>query len=189
MKKLISKKTLIFKNNDNGKYEVYFNHKNFYYLNTNLILEKLKNKNIKMLRFCLHSHENEMLQESIIATKGYRYFRPHKHSTGKNKTYHLLKGEILIVIFDNKGKVKKRVILSDKKNGNIIFRLKSNTYSNLIPITRTSIWHEVCIGPFSKGKKFLTYLKNSPSIDSNRRECLDYSSKVSKVDLKRRFKE
>ena len=106
----------------------------------------------------------KILQESIIATKGYRYFRPHKHPAGKNKTYHILKGKLLIVIFDNEGKIKSRVMLSDKKNGNKIFRLKSNIYSYLIPITKMSIWHEVCIGPFSKGKKFLNYLKNSPSL-------------------------
>ena len=54
--------------------------------------------------------ESDLIQENIIFTKGFKYFRTHKHPYKKPESYHIIKGKLLIVIFDNQKNVKKNYI-------------------------------------------------------------------------------
>ncbi len=91
------------------------NKKKIFVLNLENEIQKFSKLKIKKKRICLHKTEKDLIQESIIFTKGFIYFRTHKHPYKKPESYHLIKGKLLIVIFDNHNKVKKKIILKKIK--------------------------------------------------------------------------
>lgn len=119
------------------------------YLNYHSFKKVISQKNINFLiynfkkgissRICLHKSINDKHQEMIILQKKYKFFPPKKNSKS-DQTFLILKGKLLILIFDNKGKIKSKTLLHPKKT--FLTRVKKNTYHCDVPLSNYSIHME-----------------------------------------------
>ena len=98
------------------------------------LFKKLKSSN----RIILHK-KNSPQQEMIIAQKK-NYFYPVKKNTQSDQTFTIFYGKLLILIFNEKGKLIKKVILS--QNENIICRVEKNVYHCDIALSKFSVHFE-----------------------------------------------
>lgn len=174
-------KTNKLKLSDGKSYKIYFNKKKFHDLNLSFIKKKIEMKNVGMVRYCLHKSEKDLIQESIIATKGFRYFRTHKHPKNKCETYHIMEGKIIICLIDDSRKILKRKIISSKTDTKI-FHIDPNIFHLIVPISKIAIWHEVSVGPFEKNKKFIIFDQTSPDYNSTNNKIISYCNKVSGIN-------
>ena len=90
-------------------------------------------------RICLNNNNNDKHQEMIIIQKKYKFFPPKKNSKS-DQTFLILKGRLLILIFDSKGKIKSKTLLHP--NETFLTRVKKNTYHCDIPLSKYSIHME-----------------------------------------------
>ena len=99
----------------------------------------------KEARLCTHlSPENQLHEMIIVHSKG-NYVPPHKHFN-KVESFHLIDGQLAIVIFNEKGEIKQVIQLSDKKD--IYYRLQKSMYHTVVPLSEYVVYHEVTDGPF-----------------------------------------
>ena len=97
------------------------------------------------MRICLHKILIDKHHDMVILQQKKNFYLPHKHLK-KGETYHIIKGSMASILFNNNGKIKK--IYKLKKDD--IFRTPLNTYHTMIPLTKFVIYHESKIGPFLK---------------------------------------
>jgi glucose-6-phosphate isomerase len=97
------------------------------------------------VRICLHKNSFSLHHDMIILQKKKNFYKPHKHLK-KGETYHIITGSMICLLFNNKGKIKKKCLI--KKNN--IFRTPINTFHTMIPISNYVIYHESKLGPFLK---------------------------------------
>lgn len=115
------------------------------------------------IRLCLHQTTADNLHEMIILLKQGEYVRPHRHPI-KTETFHVIKGLLKIVIFDDSGQVSDQFDISDYQSGKtFIFRLAENIWHTVIPFT-DSIFHEITNGPFT-GKDDSVFPEWAPFVD------------------------
>lgn len=124
---------------------------------TNFLINFYK-KNKKDIRICLHKNKDFRHHDMIILLQNKNLYEPHKHFK-KGETYHIMKGSMIYIGFNNKGDIKKVVHL---KKGDV-FRSPVNTYHTMFSYSKFVIFHESKMGPFmlknesifpSWGKKF-----------------------------------
>jgi cupin fold WbuC family metalloprotein len=174
----------------------FFNKKKYNLINTSFFLKEFRkksNKKIKRIRICLHKNEKSKVQESIIATKGFNYFRAHKHPGKITESYHVIKGKIVVCILNSKnGNVIHKIVLDENNSKKInvgkMFHISPNIYHLVLPISKFAIYHEVAHGPFSKNSKFLIYLKNSPLENEKILDLKNYCQKKTNIKFNRIFK-
>ena len=106
---------------------------------------QIYNKSKKDLRVCLHQSPMDIHHDMIILQQKKNYYLPHKHAR-KGETYHMIKGSMKCILFNNQGKIKKIVTL----NKNEIFRVPKNTFHTMLSISNFTIYHENKPGPFNK---------------------------------------
>lgn len=103
---------------------------------------------LRRARICLHEDRIDPLHEMIIAFCRDSYVAPHRHHN-KTESFHLIEGEIMVVTFDEEGKVTFRVTLGGAGSGKpSIYRLNQKLWHTVIPLTETVILHETTNGPF-----------------------------------------
>ena len=74
---------------------------------------------------------------------------PHKHM-GKDESFHLICGEIDLVVFDEGGNVVEVLHMGDYASGSpFYYRISSGTFHTQI-FLKDTIFHEVTKGPFNK---------------------------------------
>ncbi len=114
-------------------------------------ISELKKRTIALgdsCRLCLHLTHSDSVQEMIIAHLKEAYIRPHKHE-GCTTSYHMIEGELDVVVFTDLGKVDQIISLAvHDLNKSQIMRLCTTKW--YMPIIRSSIaiFHEVITGPF-----------------------------------------
>jgi cupin fold WbuC family metalloprotein len=142
-----------FKEND----EVLYSNEEFISVSKNdiHILKKLADKNIrKRVRLCAHKSPNEKLHEMIIVHSKDCYVRPHCH-VSKAESIFVIEGEADLIIFNEQGKIKKIVALSNNtKNGIIFHRQHKGTIHMIIIKSDYFVFHEVTEGPFKREDTF-----------------------------------
>ena len=116
-------------------------------------LEKIYIKTKKDLRICLHENSLDKHHDMIILQQKKNFYLPHKHLK-KGETYHIIKGSMASILFNNNGKIKKIIKLVKDD----IFRTPLNTYHTMLPLTKFVIYHESKIGPFLK--KMIVFSQN-----------------------------
>ena len=100
-------------------------------------------------RLCLHRSTNEEIQEMLIACVKGTYFRPHRNRMTNAKSYHVVLGELAVVLFDEEGQVMHRVRLGPTESGHpFLIRLADPNWHTPIPLSDVVVYHEVCTGPF-----------------------------------------
>ena len=139
--------------------------KSFFFKNK-LNLKKISVKNLNSIfnknynRVCFHRDLNDKHQEMIIYQKKFAFYPPKKNLM-TDQSFFIIKGKLMILIFDSKGKILNKVILHKKNN--FICRVKKGIYHCDLPLTKNTIHFETNNHAFNKRKiKFLDrkYFKN-----------------------------
>jgi len=113
-----------------------------------ILKKKATESKLKRARICLHKSLDEKVQEMIIVFCKESYIRPHKH-VNKSESFHLIEGELQVVFFDNEGKIINKINLSSySKEKYFIYRLSSDCWHFVIPLSEYVIIHETTQGPF-----------------------------------------
>ena len=114
-------------------------------------------------RFCLHHSDNDLVQQMIICLAKDSYVRPHRH-INKAESFHIIKGEILVVVFNEDGSITKKIIMSASDELSCkVYRLAPGLWHTVIPLSSAAIFHEVTSGPFLKEES--EFSKWSPEIN------------------------
>lgn len=113
-----------------------------------VLRELSENAELRRSRICLHMSEEDSVQEMVVGLCRDSYIRPHRH-IGKSESYHIIEGELTVILFDESGQVTNRIEMSaTDARLNLIYRLSKETWHTVIPRTEYVVFHEVTNGPF-----------------------------------------
>ncbi|MBX9690014.1 MAG: WbuC family cupin fold metalloprotein [Candidatus Obscuribacterales bacterium] len=102
------------------------------------------------VRFCAHGDASESLHEMFVLIARDNYVRPHKHP-GKVESFHIVRGQVDVVIFDDTGKIETVLQLGDYQSGLAFFyRLSKPLFHTVLVRSESVLIHETTNGPFSK---------------------------------------
>ena len=119
----------------------------------NLLRNKNNQKDLKS-RVCVHDNNKELIHEMFVFHKKGAYVRPHKH-LNKLESFMILKGEIKLIIFSDKGKIIKKIEMGDlSSNKPFFYKMKKNYFHTQI-IKKDTLFKEVTNGPFKKNKTLM----------------------------------
>lgn len=99
-------------------------------------------------RINAHPDGEDALHEMIIAIDPTSYIRPHKHP-GKSEAFHIIEGDVDIVVFDDEGEIDRVVALGAPGSGrSFYYRMSKPFFHTLIIRSDMLIVHEITNGPF-----------------------------------------
>ena len=104
--------------------------------------------NRRRARICAHPSNENPLHEMVIVAASDSYIHPHRHH-GKSESFHIIEGEVDIVMFDDNGEVTDIVELGDifsKKP--FFYRLSDERFHTLCIHSEFLVFQEVTNGPF-----------------------------------------
>lgn len=121
---------------------------------------------LKRARLCLHHDHSDQVQEMVIGFCRESYVRPHRHMH-KSESFHVIEGALLVVFFDNEGKVTRRIPMSPCGSGQtFLYRLSSSLWHTVVPLSEFVIIHETTTGPFIPGEtEFATWGPDETNIE------------------------
>lgn len=166
-----------------------FNKKKIFTLDQKLIKNIFKKK-INRYRICLHENEKSSTQSSLIFTKGFNYFRVHKHPKNVSESYTVIKGKLNVYLLDDNENVIKKIFLEEigkKSKLPCFYNLSKSNFHLVLPITNETIYYEVTNSKFSN-KNFIKFLKSSPDYKSSLTKQIDFVSKISGINIYKQFK-
>ncbi len=100
-------------------------------------------------RINAHRGNDDALHEMIIAIEPGSYIRPHRHP-GKSEAFHIVEGEVDIVIFRDDGAIDEVVSLGEKGGTRpFYYRMSEPRFHTLIIRSDLLIVHEITNGPFT----------------------------------------
>ena len=112
------------------------------------------NNKLNKSRLLLHNKNDNKLHEMLIVhlsspPKSFKYNIPHKN-INISKSWLVIEGEILIVIFNDEGDILEHYFIGKKSiDQDFMIRLNNSYYHTLIPTTATVVYIESLIGPFA----------------------------------------
>jgi len=102
----------------------------------------------RRVRINAHPGSDDELHEMIIAIEPGSYIRPHKHP-GKSEAFHIIEGEVDIVVFSEAGEVERIVSLAAKGGRHpFYYRMSTPHFHTLIIRSDLLVVHEITNGPF-----------------------------------------
>ena len=113
------------------------------------------NSPLRRSRICAHRSTEDALHEMLIAISSKSYIHPHKHLS-KSESFHIIEGEVDVIIFDEAGDITNIVKLGAPGSGrNYFYRLSEARFHTLIVHSEMLVMHEVTNGPFDKTQTIL----------------------------------
>lgn len=115
--------------------------------------EKAEANKRKMIRFCFHPDAADTLHEMLIVQSRDTYIRPHKNKNKANRTksYHVVEGRVMLIMFDDGGTVTKEIILGDRQAGEAFYcRFSCEVFHTVRVISDVAIFLETINGPFNQ---------------------------------------
>jgi len=101
-------------------------------------------------RINAHPDGEDALHEMIIAIERTSYIRPHKHP-GKSEAFHIIEGEVDIVVFTDGGEIDRVIRLGAPGSGrSFYYRMSKPFFHTLIIRSDILIVHEITNGPFRR---------------------------------------
>lgn len=105
---------------------------------------------LKRVRFNAHGGASEGVQEMILAVARDSYIPPHKHP-GKSESFHIVEGEVDVVLFEDNGQIREVLHLGNLLSGKPFYYRASRAYFHAVVIqSDVAIFHETTNGPFIK---------------------------------------
>ena len=100
-------------------------------------------------RINAHPGHDDALHEMIVAIEPASYIRPHKHP-GKSEAFHIIEGEVDVVVFGDNGAIDEIVSLGEKGGHRpFYYRMSAARFHTLVIRSELLIVHEITNGPFS----------------------------------------
>ena len=126
-------------------------------------------------RINTHPDGADTLHEMIIAIEPSSYIRPHKHP-GKSEAFHIVEGEVDIVVFKDDGEIDQLVRLGAPGSGrSFYYRMSQPFFHTLIVRSDVLIVHEITNGPFRPEE---TIFADFAPDDSEPRNCEAYQAEL-----------
>jgi cupin fold WbuC family metalloprotein len=108
---------------------------------------RISERKRKNLNF--HFDDADLLQRMLNAFEPDTYVRPHQHGNPpKREVFLILRGRLLILFFNDAGKVTKRVILSSD-SGNLGIEIPPGIWHMAISLEEGTIVYELKDGPYN----------------------------------------
>jgi len=102
------------------------------------------------IRVCTHRNIEDRLHEMLIVHTRDTYVRPHKH-LGRSESFHVIEGEVDVVIFDEAGAVADVLRLGSYSSGKTFYyRIADPLYHTLLIRSDVIVFHESINGPFCR---------------------------------------
>ena len=103
----------------------------------------------KRIRINMHHFMDSNIHEMIIVHYKNNYVRPHMHPN-KTESFHIIEGELTVVLFDDNGKIISKVEMGPYNSGkSFCYRSIEKQWHTVIPRTDIVVFHETTDGPFS----------------------------------------
>jgi cupin fold WbuC family metalloprotein len=130
----------------------------------------------KRARLCLHKSPDDLLHEMLIVFHRDTLVRPHRHQ-GKSESYHIIFGELDIVLFTEDGRPARVVSMGNLASGKShIYRLSQPVWHSVIVRSEYAAIHEVTNGPFrAEENEFAPW---SPEEPAALRDYLENAAKI-----------
>ncbi len=140
------------------------------------LIEKAKNSPRRRAIHCFHSGDADLMHRMLNALETDTYVQPHLHPD-KHEAFIVLKGKILVAIFDRNGKVTAHQILAEG-TGNFGLEIPPKTYHTLVALVSGTVIFEIKHGPYDAltDKVFATW---SPQEGDD--NCLEYNTNLLKT--------
>ena len=101
-------------------------------------------------RLCTHKDTSSLLHEMLIVHEKDIYVRPHKHLE-KSELFHVIKGEVDIVVFDDEGRILDVIEMGDYASGKVFYyRLSEPFFHTVLVKSTVVVFHETTNGPFRR---------------------------------------
>lgn len=98
-------------------------------------------------RLCLHQSPQDSFHEMVILEYQNRYYRPHRHPE-KSESIHIIRGSLGVFNFSDKGQINGCEKLMMEHS--FLFRIGSNIWHTVVPLTDYIIYLESKPGPFNR---------------------------------------
>src|SRR5438105_833514 len=102
---------------------------------------------LKRARLCLHHRDDDLLHEMVIVFHRDTLVQPHRHHQ-KTESYHLIFGELDIMLFDDDGGLQRIVRMGTTTGKSHVCRLNGPVWHSVIVRSEYAAVHEVTNGPF-----------------------------------------
>ena len=136
--------------------EVIKNSEELLFINNELVEQIIKEASQSqrhMARLLMHFDHEDPVQEMLIAMGRDCAVMPNR-SPGRSESLQVVQGELLLVIFDDNGKVVSRVKMGPAGSDKVfIYRLSSTPWHTMIPLTKMVVVHEALEGPFKQSSE------------------------------------
>ena len=138
--------------------EVIKNSEELLFINNELvdqIIGEAKQSQRHMARLLMHFDHEDPVQEMLIAMGRDCAVMPNR-SVGRSESLQIVKGELLLIIFDDNGNVVKRVEMRPAGSDKVfLYRLSSTPWHTMIPLSEIVVVHEALQGPFNNSSESL----------------------------------
>lgn len=119
---------------------------------TSVAVEDLRRRALlspkRRARICAHQKTTDTVHEMLIAIARESYIRPHLH-LHKSESFHVVSGELDLVLFDDQGVVTARHALGDSHSGlPFFYRAEDVGYHTVLVRSDIAVIHETTRGPF-----------------------------------------
>ena len=136
--------------------EVIKNSEELLFINNELvdqIIGEAKQSQRHMARLLMHFDHEDPVQEMLIAMGRDCAVMPNR-SVGRSESLQVVKGELLLIVFDDDGKVVQRVKMGPVGSGEVfLYRLSSTPWHTMIPLSEIVVVHEALQGPFNNSSE------------------------------------
>ena len=136
--------------------EVIKNSEELLFINNDLveqIIEEARKSQRHMARLLMHFDHEDPVQEMLIAMGRDCAVMPNR-SVGRSESLQIVKGELLLIIFDDDGNVVKRVEMRPAGSDKVfLYRLSSTPWHTMIPLSEIVVVHEALQGPFNNSSE------------------------------------
>jgi cupin fold WbuC family metalloprotein len=104
----------------------------------------------RRIRLCAHHSVDDRLHEMLIVHTNDTYVRPHKH-VGKSESFHVVEGEVDVVVFDEDGGVTEVIRMGPFASGHpFYYRIAEPLFHTLLIRSDVLVFHETTPGPFRR---------------------------------------
>ncbi len=98
-----------------------------------------------------HTESSDPLQRMLNAIEPDSYVQPHRHiDPAKREMFIILKGRVVVFIFDDHGAISHQVLL-DAAQGNLGIEIMPHEWHSIVSLDSGSVVFEVKDGPYSVG--------------------------------------
>ncbi len=112
------------------------------------VSDKAKTSIRKRCIYNFHNNTSDYIQRLINAAEPDTYVHPHKHENpDKIEIFLILKGRVLVIEFNDNGKITDHIIL-DSEKGNKGVEISPKTWHSFIVLKEGSVLYEIKEGPY-----------------------------------------